>query len=427
MQRPSTLSGWLAWQQTLHPSAIDLGLTRIRRALDRLNWRAPDCPVITVGGTNGKGSSVAMLSEILGQAGYRVGTFTSPHLLRYNERIIIAGREVSDASLVAAFERIDVARGDDTLTFFEFNALAALLIFETAGLDAVILEVGLGGRLDAVNVVDADVALVVSIALDHCDWLGKDVEAIAREKAGIFRAGRPAIFGSTAMPESIAAVASAAGAHLLRQGREFGYQRSGSQWHWRGRAMQLEDLPMPALIGDIQLDNASAVLAVLESLASRLPVSRDAIERGLRRARVTGRFQIVHDRVDWILDVAHNPAAAQALAEQLAQRRGAGRSIAICGILADKDIDGIADALAASFDGWIVAGLSGDRAMAPAPLAQRLARTGIEVIATAPTVAAACEEAERTVQPGDTLVIFGSFLAVAPGLEWLRDRGILRD
>lgn len=427
MQRPSTLSDWLAWQQTLHPSVIDLGLARIRRAVERLNWRAPTCPVITVGGTNGKGSSVALLSEILGQAGYRVGTFTSPHLLRYNERIVIAGREVSDASLVAAFERIDAARGEDTLTFFEFNALAALLIFETAGLDAIVLEVGLGGRLDAVNVVDADVALVTSIALDHCDWLGRDVEAIGREKAGIFRAGRPAIFGSAEMPESIAAVARETGAHLLRQGHEFSYRRMGSKWHWRGRSMQFDDLPPPALIGDIQFDNASAVLAVLESLASRLPVLRDAIERGLRRARVTGRFQVVHDRVDWILDVAHNPAAAQALAGQLAEQPRVGRRIAICGILADKDIDGIADALAASFDGWIVAGLEGERAMAAGLLAQRLARTGINVIATSGSVAEACQEAERAAQPGDTLVIFGSFLTVAPGLRWLRERGILRD
>ncbi|MFL6618383.1 MAG: bifunctional folylpolyglutamate synthase/dihydrofolate synthase, partial [Povalibacter sp.] len=199
----TTLSDWLSWQQSLHPSAIDLGLTRVHRTLKRLGWRQPECPVITVAGTNGKGSCVAMLNSILTAAGYRVGTFTSPHLIRYNERIVVAGQEASDASLIAAFERIDEARAEDTLTFFEFNALAALLIFETAGLDAIVLEVGLGGRLDAVNAVDADVALVTSISLDHCEWLGDDVEAIGREKAGIFRSGRLAVFASADMPTSI--------------------------------------------------------------------------------------------------------------------------------------------------------------------------------------------------------------------------------
>src|SRR5690606_8309196 len=195
-----SLADWLRWQESLHPSTIDLGLERMRRTLERLQWRAPACPVITVAGTNGKGSTVALTARILRAAGYRVGTFTSPHLIRYNERIVIDGREVSDASLVAAFERIDAARGDDTLTFFEFNTLAALLVFDTACLDAIVLEVGLGGRLDSVNAVDADVAVVTSIALDHCDWLGSDLEAIGREKAGIFRSGKPAIYGSREMP-----------------------------------------------------------------------------------------------------------------------------------------------------------------------------------------------------------------------------------
>jgi dihydrofolate synthase/folylpolyglutamate synthase len=197
------LSDWLAWQETLHPNAIDLGLDRLQRTLDRLEWQRPACPVITVAGTNGKGSCVALTARILREAGYRIGTFTSPHLLRYNERIHVDGAEVSDETLMAAFERIDAARGEDTLTFFEFNAAAALLVFAEARPDAVVLEVGMGGRLDAVNVVDADVALVSSIDLDHCDWLGHDRETIGREKAGIFRAGRPAIFGARDMPASI--------------------------------------------------------------------------------------------------------------------------------------------------------------------------------------------------------------------------------
>src|SRR4029453_17949499 len=220
-----SLPDWLSWQEKLHPSTIDLGLARMQRTLQRLQWRAPKCPVITVAGTNGKGSTVALTSRILAEAGYRVGTFTSPHLLRYNERIVIDGREVSDASLVAAFERIDAARSDDTLTFFEFNTLAALLVFDTAGVDAMVLEVGLGGRLDSVNAVDADVAIVTSISLDHMDWLGPDVESIGREKAGIFRAGRPAIFGSRTMPESIAEVARELGTPLYRLGHDFEWSR----------------------------------------------------------------------------------------------------------------------------------------------------------------------------------------------------------
>src|SRR5688572_848994 len=356
-----SLSEWLRWQETLHPSAIDLGLDRMRRTLARLGWQQPKCPVVTVGGTNGKGSTVALTSRILAEAGYRVGTFTSPHLLRYNERIVLDEREVSDASLLAAFERIDAARGSDTLTFFEFNALAALLIFETAGLDAIVLEVGLGGRLDGVNVVDADVAIVSSIALDHCDWLGPDVETIGREKGGIFRGGRPAIFGSRAMPASIAEVAQQLGAPLYRLGADFDWRRSDGRWSWRGRNSSYENLPSPALSGELQFDNASAVLCALECLSVRLRVTRGAIERGLTTVTLPGRFQVLPRSepvaIEWILDVAHNPAAAQALAAQLAARPTAGRTIAVCGILGDKDIEGVATALQASFDAWIVVGV----------------------------------------------------------------------
>ena len=419
----STLPEWLAWQQTLHPSTIDLGLDRIRRTLTRLGWRQPRCPVITVAGTNGKGSSVALLNTILREAGYRVGTFTSPHILRYNERIVIADREVSDASLMAAFERIDAARGEDTLTFFEFNAIAAFLIFETAGLDAIVLETGMGGRLDAVNVVDSDVAIVTSIALDHCEWLGNDIEQIGREKAGIFRAGRPAIFGSLAMPASIQDTADAIGAELRRLGQHFRYERSGDRWTWQGRGISFQDLPAPALVGDIQFDNAAGVLAALEVLADRLPVARSAIESGLREVRIAGRFQRIRGRNEWILDVAHTPAAALTLASQLAARPKTGRTIAICGILGDKDAEGIAQALRGSFDEWIAAGLSGDRTIPPERLAERLRAGGANVSMMAPDVAAACAKAAQLASPADTFVIFGSFLTVAAGMEWLQQQG----
>lgn len=428
-----TLSDWLSSQETLHPNAIDLGLTRLNRTLGRLGWRRPQCPVITVGGTNGKGSCVALLNRILTEAGYRVGTFTSPHLSRYNERIVIADREISDASLIAAFERIDAARGDDTLTFFEFNAVAALLVFETACLDVIVLEVGLGGRLDAANAVDADVALISSIGLDHCEWLGSDVESIGREKAGIFRPGRPAIFGSLAMPRSIQRSAQESGARLLRLGRDFSYTRQDShsqdvRWAWQGISRKLSDLPPPALVGEVQFDNAAAVLAVLESLSDRLTVERAAVVRGLQNVRLPGRFQIFNGAAgsgaEWILDVAHNPAAARTLASQLAQRprpdRSRGRTIAVCGILGDKDIEGVVAELSASFDEWIVAGLDSARSVDEQELAQRLRSCGVKVSAVAPNVPAACAEADAVVTQADRVVVFGSFLMVGPAIEWLQ-------
>jgi dihydrofolate synthase/folylpolyglutamate synthase len=419
-----SLADWLRWQETLHPSAIDLGLDRMRRTLQRLDWRQPACPVITVGGTNGKGSTVALASRILGAAGYRVGTFTSPHLIRYNERIVIDGREISDASLVAAFERIDAARGTDTLTFFEFNTLAALLVFDTAGVDAIVLEVGLGGRLDSVNAVDADVAIVTSIALDHCDWLGPDLETIGREKAGVFRAGKPAIFGSRDMPAAIATAAQQLGTPLYRLGKDFEWRRADERWSWRGRTTSYDDLPRPALIGELQFDNASAVLCALECLSSRLPVTRAAIERGLETVSLPGRFQTLRRKqsagVEWILDVAHNPAAAQALAGQLASRQTSGRTIAVCGILGDKDIEGIAQTLSDSFDAWIVVGLQSARAVPVEALAQRLTSVKANVTATAVDVVAGCATAQAMARSGDRVVVFGSFLTVGPALEWLQ-------
>jgi dihydrofolate synthase/folylpolyglutamate synthase len=418
--RFSRLADWLSWQETLHPRAIDLGLERLVRTLTRLGWQRSTCPVITIGGTNGKGSSVALCTQILREAGLRVGSFTSPHVLRYQERITIDGVEVADESLMVAFERIDAARGDETLTFFEFNTLAALLVFETAHLDAIVLEVGLGGRLDAVNVVDGDVSLVTSIGLDHCDWLGRDVESIGREKAGIFRHDRPAIFGARDMPTSIATVASHVGADLHRLGRDFDWSRDGDRhWSWRGRRGHHEHLPSPALFGLAQYDNAASVLAVLEALSGRLEIGRAAIERGLSRVRLPGRFQRFPGRVEWILDVAHNPAAATVLAAQLAATPARGRTVAVCGILGDKDIEGILAAVRDVIDVWIVAGVSGPRAIESTELARRFRASGAEVVEHAPTVVAACEAGARLAREEDRVVVFGSFLTVGPALEWL--------
>ena len=307
-------------------------------------------------------------------------------------------------------------------------------MFETAGLDAIVLEVGLGGRLDAANAVDADAALVTSIALDHCEWLGSDVESIGREKAGIFRPGRPAIFGSPAMPASIQSSADECGARLLKLGRDFSYTRQGShtpqgdRWTWQGTASRLSDLPPPALVGEIQFDNAAAVLAVLESLSGRLPVDRAAVVRGLQNVRLPGRFQIFNglggSGAEWIVDVAHNPAAARTLASQLAQRPppdgSRGRSIAVCGILGDKDIEGVVAELHASFDEWIVAGLASARSVGEQALAQRLRNCGVKVSATAPSVLAACAAADAVATHADRVVVFGSFLTVGPAIEWLQ-------
>lgn len=418
-----TLSEWLAWQEQLHPRAIDLGLERLRRVLGVLGWQRPKCPVITVAGTNGKGSTVALLTRILSAAGYRVGTFTSPHLVRYNERITIAEREVSDASLMCAFERIDRARGENTLTFFEFNTLAALLIFETAAPDVIVLEVGMGGRLDAVNVVDPDVSIITSIALDHCDWLGADVEAIGAEKAGILRPQRPAIFGARDMPQSIARIASSTGTELHRLGETFDWDRDDGTWNWSHREFgRLNALPFPALLGEAQLDNASAVLTALASLRERLDVPRAAIEAGLRTVRLRGRFERIECGADWILDVAHNPAAANVLARSLAKLPPREPRIAVCAVLADKDLAHIYAELRDCFDEWIVAGLEGARALDPATLAQRLREQGARVTGECVDVRAACELASKRARDAGRVVVFGSFLTVGPALEWIDAR-----
>lgn len=420
--RFSRLSDWLAWQERLHPSAIDLGLDRVRRTLERLGWKRPPCPVITVGGTNGKGSTVQLLTRILSAAGYRVGAFTSPHLVRYNERISIAEEPVSGASLLAAFERMDAARGADTLTFFEFNTLAALLIFETAAPDAIVLEVGMGGRLDAVNVVDADVAIISSVALDHCEWLGSDVESIGIEKAGILRPGRPAILGARQMPRSIELHARSIGVDPQQLGRDFDWSRTPRGWDWQYRAKRIEGLPLPALAGENQLDNASSVLTCLTCLSDRLSVPRSAIEAGLRTVTLPGRFQRIQCDTEWVLDVAHNPAAANTLARSLATLPARRPRIAVCGVLGDKDLTNIYRALEDAFDGWVVAGLQGPRSLTPDELGGRLAAQGAQIVAKCPDVESGCARALELAGREGRVVVFGSFLTVGPALQWLRER-----
>ena len=300
MPRFQTLAGWLNWQEGLHPKKIDLGLERVADVASRLGTLQLEQTVITVAGTNGKGSSVAFLESILSAAGYRVGTYTSPHLFRYNERIRINSHEVDDAALCEAFAAVDEARGTSTLSYFEFGTLAALQLFSQAPLDIVVLEVGLGGRLDAVNIIDATVALVTSVGIDHCAWLGTDRESIGREKAGIFRATRPAICSDPAPPASVEKHAQKIGADWYCLGQAYDYTEEPGGWTWRGAGRALEALPCPSLPGKHQLNNAAGVLMALELLSGQHPVTRAAIEQGLQSVSLPGRCQVVAGAVEQI-------------------------------------------------------------------------------------------------------------------------------
>lgn len=417
------LEDWLEWQQRAHPVAIDLGLERVARVLRRTGWRRPDAPVITVGGTNGKGSTVAILDALLRAGGHRVGTFTSPHLLDYRERVRIDGARASAASLVAAFERIGDALGGDSLTYFEFNALAALLVFETAGLDAIVLEVGLGGRLDAVNVVDADVAVVVSIGLDHMEFLGSDLESIGREKAGIFRQGRPAVFGAPQPPRSVRETAARIGAPLLVRGKHFdGVATALDRWDFVvAGTVSLGGLPAPALPGSIQIANAATALAALDQVRGRVSLGRAAVEAGLRSVVLPGRFQRIRDTrrgFEWVFDVAHNPAAAATLAANLRELPTPGRTLAVCGMLGDKDVAGVVAALASVVDEWFAAIAEGPRVIDDVELARRAATAGV-TMRTSGSIAAAMDRAAAQATQGDRIVVCGSFHTVGPALAAL--------
>jgi dihydrofolate synthase/folylpolyglutamate synthase len=377
--------------------------------------------VITVGGTNGKGSTVAFLDGMLRAAGKRVGRFTSPHLTRYNERICIDGREAGDADLIAAFQRIDAARGDVSLTFFEYNALAALDLFSRARVDVAVLEVGLGGRLDATNIVDAHVAVVTSIGIDHVDWLGHSAESIGREKAGIFRAGHPAVLGSADMPQSVFDVIDAVGARAVLPGRDFKVHVHSDLWDFECGDLRLSALPLPALRGRHQPANAATALAALVHAGFANLLNPAAVSKALRDTHIRGRFQVLAAAlpgdVEWVLDVAHNVPAAEGLRDNLASlpRR---RTIAVCGVLGDKDIAGITATLAPAIDAWILTALEGPRAVATGELASRLPR-GCVILGEAQDVASACRAARAAAAPDGRVVVFGSFLTVGPALDFL--------
>jgi dihydrofolate synthase / folylpolyglutamate synthase len=420
--QPRTLAQWLAFIETLHPKSIALGLDRIAAVAARMAMRVA-CPVITVAGTNGKGSTCAIAESIYRCAGYRTGLYASPHLLRFNERVRIAGKEAEDAALADAFAVVEAARdiGDGAptpLTYFEYTTLAALHLFAAARLDVLILEVGLGGRLDAVNLVDADVAVVTTIGIDHVDWLGTTREAIGREKAGIFRKGRTAICGDADPPHSLVDAAHAAGATLWRIGVDYRYAAQRMQWRYEGPGGARYGLPLPALRGAYQLANAATALAALDALRVRLPVAAGAVRDGLVQVELPGRFQVLPGRPAVVLDVAHNPQAAGALSETLSTMGFFSRTLAVFGMLGDKDIDTVARILAPRVDCWYIAPLPGPRGASAARLATALAHAGVDAAAIRAfdDIAQAFDAARNAAGETDRIAAFGSFLTVAAAL-----------
>jgi len=430
--RPATLQEWLSYLETLHPKTIALGLDRVREVLQRLRIQL-NCPVITVTGTNGKGSTSAMLDAMLRAAGYRTVLYTSPHLLRYNERVRIDGEDADDDALIAAFNAVEDARtkpGEEpvALTYFEFGTLAALLLFERAAPDAAVLEVGLGGRLDAVNVIDADVAVITSIDIDHTDYLGPDRASIAREKAGIVREGRPVICGDADPPAAFFEEAHRRGAEVRLIGRDFGFVAEEAQWRYWGAAGERFGLPKPALRGAYQLHNAACSIAALEAIADRLPVHAAAIRSGLTSVELPGRFQVLPGRPVIVLDVAHNAQAARSLAATLGAMSYHPITIGVVGMLRDKDIAAVFGALKDRIDIWHVAPLPGPRGASADMLRAALLALGVpaQSIKTFDGVDDALRQAREIAGETDRIVVFGSFLTVAAALPIARSGAVLR-
>jgi dihydrofolate synthase/folylpolyglutamate synthase len=408
-----TLAEWLEYVERQHPNAIALGLERVAEVWKRLAVPLA-CPVITVGGTNGKGSTCAMLDAMLRAAGYRSGLYTSPHLVAYNERVRLAGAEASDEAMCESFAAVEAVRGEVPLTYFEYGTLAAFWLFSREHAEAVVLEVGLGGRLDAVNVLDADCAVLTSVGIDHVDYLGPDRESIGREKAGIFREARPAVIADPDPPPSVLA---APGRHLVL-GRDFGYVDQHTQWAYWGPAGRRSGLAHPALRGAMQLRNAAAAMCALDALRDRLPVAMQDVRRGLAEVSLPGRFQALPGRPQVILDVAHNPQAAAALADNLAASGFAPETIAVCGMLRDKDIGGVLRALAPRITRWHLATLDGPRGATAEELASQLGERASERFASpAQAFAAALGRAGEN----DKIVVFGSFLTVGQVMAWLNN------
>ena len=417
----NSLVTWLARLETLSPHEIELGLERVLEVLARLALPRPD-RVVHVAGTNGKGSCAALLEALLRQAGAHVGCYTSPHVLRYNERIRIDGQEAGDAEIVAAFEAVEAARQDVPLTYFEFGTLAALVIFARRGADSLVLEIGMGGRLDAVNAVEPDGGIITNVGLDHREWLGDDVETIAREKAGIMRPGKPVVFGARRPPASVLAEAARLGADLRLAGRDFDFEQEpgpDGRWCWRGRESRLEGLPRPSLAGRFQLQNAAAVLALLEALDVREALAPGPAAAALVKLELPGRLQWTDEHRRWLLDVAHNPDAARVLAESLDELLGGRPLTAVIGVLADKDVEGIVRPLTGKVSRWVAVTPDSPRALPAARLAQAVANLVDAPCLVLERIEDALAMLEKE-KGEDVVLVTGSFYTVGPALRRLR-------
>lgn len=412
---------WLSWLETLHPKKIDLSLGRVKAVLSAMGLDRPDYCVVTIGGTNGKGSCVAMLESIYVEAGYRVGAFTSPHLWTFNERVRVDRNDATDRELIEIFRAIEAARGGVSLSYFEYSALAAIAVFARSAVDVALLEVGLGGRLDAVNALDPDASMIVSIDLDHEEWLGDTRDAVAAEKAGILRRGRPAVIADRNPPVSLLNYARDHGVDLQLLGRDFDCQSlSEDAWRYDPAGSLAVDLPTPPFGGRVQIGNAAACVAVVRSLRDQLPVTDSALARGIAQTQIAARLERrILDGVEWIFDVAHNPAAARVLAEELARDEQPGRTIAIFAAMADKDIAGVIDPLLSLVGHWLVTRADPERGATESALLEALAVSSTVPTDARSSVADACDLAQSLANQGDRVLVFGSCYMVGPAMTSL--------
>lgn len=422
MSRFDSLQAWLDWQEGFHPRSIDLGLSRAASVFQKLNHTDIKPVTITVAGTNGKGSCVAFLEAIYKAQGYKVGTYTSPHILKYNERIKIDGVPVSDELICEAFERIDTARSQVSLSYFEFGTLAALDIFSRAKLDVQLLEVGLGGRLDAVNIIDPDTAIVSSIDIDHVDWLGETREAIGREKAGIFRKNIPAIIGDLEPPQSLLDCAEEKQALLFCLNKDFSYEKSPLGWNWHCATQSYADLPYPVLKGEHQFRNAATVIFAVMQMQKVLSVSEAAIHQGLKNAQLIGRFQLCEENIPVLLDVAHNPQAVGTLVEHLSENFADKKIYAVFSMMKDKDINCVIELIKDKISGWFIAPLKNSRAATEEMIQACFKKQNINQVTMGfESFSEAYTAAKQHARPDDLILIFGSFFLVS---EYLADKKI---
>ena len=414
-----SLQEWLDWLETLHPQEIELGLERIRDVFKKQSLAPLARKVIVVAGTNGKGSTIALLEAMLLSAGYSVGSYTSPHLNHYNERVRIGGIEVSDSRLCGAFSRVECARGETSLSYFEFGTLAAFDLFSRHKLDIVLLEVGLGGRLDAVNIIDADISVITNIGIDHEEWLGSDREAIGFEKAGVMREQRVTIYGESDVPQSIRDAASKTGAQLQILGEDFNFQRKTEHWQWTSsNGVLIDSLPPPALAGECQFTNAAVAIAVVQQLLD-FPVDAFDIIEGLETVMCRGRYEVIEDNSQCIFDVAHNPASAAALSRTLTAQSIKGQTYIVFGVMADKDIAAMVAELMDVADEWYLAAPEIPRAAEPAAVEAVCINSGIEIDALQQfaSVSEATEQALRDCAENDRVIVCGSFYTVAEAMR----------